>query len=401
MAKRSGREFQRTIILLAVVITTHCAVALLRTIYVDDNATGTNDGSSWANAFIHLQDALDDAILAEKPLEVRVAQGTYKPDRGQNYARGDREASFELINGVILAGGYAGIAGIDPDNRDVHAYETILTGDLEGDDASSAASPYGLLTDRTRADNSYHVVTANLRIQGSEYLGLFGQLGSEAKISDLGLEAIDFNEIAGITGNTAVGGLVGSNNGGSISTCYSNGIVNGTGRLGGLVGSNSGAISNCNSTGSISSSGWGWHIGGLVGLNGGNISNSYSTGTVSGGSSVGGLVGSNYRSRNNGSITASYSTSMVSGNEHVGGLVEGFGGPVYNSFWDVEISGQMFSAGGTGKTTAEMQTASTFLEAGWDFLDETANGTEDIWWILEGQDYPRLWWELAEEDVMQ
>ena len=85
---------------------------------------------------------------------------------------------------------------------------------------------------------------------------------------------------------------------------------------------------------------------------------------------------------------------MVSGNEHVGGLVGGFGGPVYNSFWDVETSGQSFSAGGTGKTTADMQNTSTFLEAGWDFVDETANGTEDIWWIDEGQDYPKLWWEV-------
>ncbi len=39
---------------------------------------------------------------------------------------------------------------------------------------------------------------------------------------------------------------------------------------------------------------------------------------------------------------------------------------------------------------------STFLDAGWDFTDEMANGTEDIWWILEGEDYPRLWWELGE-----
>ena len=41
--------------------------------------------------------------------------------------------------------------------------------------------------------------------------------------------------------------------------------------------------------------------------------------------------------------------------------------------------------------------AMAFLEAGWDLVDETANGTEDIWWILEGQDYPRLWWEAAEQ----
>ncbi|MEN6574771.1 MAG: thioredoxin family protein [Phycisphaerales bacterium] len=51
------------------------------------------------------------------------------------------------------------------------------------------------------------------------------------------------------------------------------------------------------------------------------------------------------------------------------------------------------SEGGVGKMIAEMQMAGAFLEAGWDFVDETANGTEDIWWIDEGQDYPRLWWE--------
>ena len=42
-----------------------------------------------------------------------------------------------------------------------------------------------------------------------------------------------------------------------------------------------------------------------------------------------------------------------------------------------------------------MQTAATFLDAGWDFVGETANGTADIWWINEGKDYPRLSWELA------
>jgi hypothetical protein len=68
-------------------------------------------------------------------------------------------------------------------------------------------------------------------------------------------------------------------------------------------------------------------------------------------------------------------------------------GTITTSFWDMQTSGQTTSDGGTGKTTTEMQTASTFLEADWDFVDEIANGTEDIWWILEGQDYPRLWWE--------
>ena len=63
------------------------------------------------------------------------------------------------------------------------------------------------------------------------------------------------------------------------------------------------------------------------------------------------------------------------------------------SFWDENTSGQMTSAGGISLSTVQMQMASTFLAAGWDFVDETANGTEDIWWIHERDDYPRLWWE--------
>ena len=63
--------------------------------------------------------------------------------------------------------------------------------------------------------------------------------------------------------------------------------------------------------------------------------------------------------------------------------------------------GLFSSTGGVGLTTAEMQDIGPFLEAGWDFVDETENGAEDIWWILEGQDYPRLWWELIEDDIMK
>jgi hypothetical protein len=66
---------------------------------------------------------------------------------------------------------------------------------------------------------------------------------------------------------------------------------------------------------------------------------------------------------NNRSVTSSYSTATVTGKTNVGGLV-GFGsGGVTLSFWDMETSGQTTSKGGTGKTTAEMQVASTFLEA--------------------------------------
>jgi len=58
------------------------------------------------------------------------------------------------------------------------------------------------------------------------------------------------------------------------------------------------------------------------------------------------------------------------------------------------------SAGGTGLTTVKMQTTSTFLEASWDFVNEAANGTKDIWSICEGMNYPRLVWQIAADDFL-
>jgi hypothetical protein len=97
-------------------------------------------------------------------------------------------------------------------------------------------------------------------------------------------------------------------------------------------------------------------------------------------------------------IAKCYSTGTVIGSGYyVGGFVgDNEEGSITSSFWDIEISGQTISDGGTSLTTTEMQTATTFLDAGWDFVDETENGTEDIWWIDEGNDYPRLWWEFIE-----
>jgi predicted outer membrane repeat protein len=122
----------------------------LRELYVDDDAAGANNGSSWADAYNYLQDAL--AVAYYSSHEIRVAQGIYKPDRGASITPGDREATFQLINGVALKGGYAGSGEPDPNARDIDLYETILTGDLAGDDGPEFAN---------NGDNSYHVVTCS------------------------------------------------------------------------------------------------------------------------------------------------------------------------------------------------------------------------------------------------
>ena len=207
-------------------------------------------------------------------------------------------------------------------------------------------------------DGNAHTIS-HLTVMGKDHVGLFGVLGSGAEVKDFGL--VDVN-IAG--SGQYVGGLAGSNRG-TLSRCYSTGVVNGTYEVGGLVGENVG----------------------------GTVTHCYSAAEVAGGNTVGGLVGSNW-----GPVTQCYSSGAVSGPEWVGGLV-GYDHDhrATDCFWDTQTSGQRISDGGTGKTTTEMQTPSTFLDAGWDFVGETANGTEEVWKIAEGLDYPRLWWETTEE----
>jgi len=196
----------------------------------------------------------------------------------------------------------------------------------------------------------------------------------------------DSHGMGSVTGDLFVGGIVGQNYlNATITNCFSTGGVSGIRYAGGLVGKNSGTISNCCSSDSVSGD---ERIGGLVGYNSqGTINNCYATGNISGDSFIGGLIGSN-----SGTITNCYANGSVSGNRYVGGLVARNYREVIGSFWDTQTSGQTTSDGGTGLTTAEMQTITTFTDAGWDFIGETANGIEDIWFIPK-QDYPHLWWE--------
>ena len=188
-------------------------------------------------------------------------------------------------------------------------------------------------------------------------IGLLGT-SKDAQISNIGITNCQ------ITGDTSVGSLLGACIYVTVYNCYSTGIVSGKFSVGGLSGqANYTTMDNCYSKNDILGIDC---LGGLVGMNYySKISNSYSNGKVSGsGIDVAGLIGcDNWSTINN-----CYSTGKVSGSKNFGGLV-GFNAntKVINCFWDTITSGLTTSSGGTGKTTAEMKTKSTFTSAGWDF----------------------------------
>ena len=114
--------------------------------YVDHTATaGSMDGSSWANAFLTLQDALLAGSLGDTIL---VAEGTYHPDEGTGQANDDPDSTFQLIDGVEILGGFPSGGG----DRDPAAHPTILSGDLDGNDGPDFAN---------RSNNAYHILTGS------------------------------------------------------------------------------------------------------------------------------------------------------------------------------------------------------------------------------------------------
>ncbi|NIP55956.1 MAG: hypothetical protein GWN67_27680 [Phycisphaerae bacterium] len=156
MTRRSN---QSRLVVISIILMAFLSPISAKVIYVDVNAPGpTHDGSSWANAYKYLQDALADAVSAVKPVQIHVAQGIYKPDQSSANpdGSGDRYATFQLINSVTIKGGYAGFGEPEPNERDIEAYETILSGDLDGNDVS-VESPRDLLNEPTRSENSYNV----------------------------------------------------------------------------------------------------------------------------------------------------------------------------------------------------------------------------------------------------
>ena len=128
--------------------TFYTAAGFPATLFVDDSAPPGGDGATWTSALQDLSAAMERGRASDGAVtEIRVAAGVYRPDFGS----GDRTLSFDLPGGCEVRGGYAGYGAPDPDAREVDLYQTVLSGDLNGDDQP------GFLN---IGDNSLHVVRA-------------------------------------------------------------------------------------------------------------------------------------------------------------------------------------------------------------------------------------------------
>lgn len=130
-------------------------------VYVDVNAVGDNDGTSWADAYTSLTSGL---AVATPTRDVWVAAGTYTPHAS------DRKSTFNLTDGAKVYGGFNGTESINTE-RDPNTNVTILSGDLSGNDNGNITN-----LEATRQDNSYHVVTVrgnaqNVVLDGFTVLG--------------------------------------------------------------------------------------------------------------------------------------------------------------------------------------------------------------------------------------
>ncbi len=221
-----------------------------------------------------------------------------------------------------------------------------------------------------------------------DYVGLFGLVTAETagnEIARLGLEI----DIVGVWGNSYVGGLIGwgyvdaFNIPMDITACYvEGGGVVGSGIVGKLIGYyDLGSVKRCYAKGSpiyTSESG----VGGLVGTMDLNIENSYAQVQIIGinnsnNGSIGGISGTSFFGIDN--IANSYAVMPYSVSLYTGGIATFNSSGIYtNNFYDKQVNSYQYDLGGTGLNTAQMKTASTFTNAGWDFtnvwgIDPTKN----------------------------
>ena len=247
------KNYYKTLKTLAVAIFMGCSVLSTQAqIYVDASATGTNNGSSWRDAFTNLQTALDAAPAGA---EIRVASGTYKPTAAPDDSTDDnRNKAFHFNKNLVLKGSY-NPATVTQD----FANPSILSGDFNDDDVITGSGSSLSITKNT--ENAYHVlITANLTnaavIEGFLVTGGHANdnitnilYDNKTFVNNVGGGMYNASSSPSIV-NTVFSGNAANNGGGILNISSSPSIVN-TVFSGNKATSNGGGMYNTNSSPSI------------------------------------------------------------------------------------------------------------------------------------------------------
>lgn len=151
-------------------------------LYVDPSATGAGDGSSWTDAYVDLQTAIDAAgvlATASAGVELWVVADTYFPD---GLSAGDRTQTIALRNNVHLFGGFDGSETLRSE-RDFRNNLTIISGDI-GVANDSTDNSYGMVTVGT--DVTDEATIDGFRLQGAFSLAVEPTNGAIHLIGDVG-----------------------------------------------------------------------------------------------------------------------------------------------------------------------------------------------------------------------
>ncbi|MBN2377004.1 MAG: hypothetical protein JXD22_11415 [Sedimentisphaerales bacterium] len=202
-----------------------------------------------------------------------------------------------------------------------------------------------------------------------------------------------------VSGFYNVGGVVGYGSGSIYDSSFS-GTVSGHYYVGGFGGTiRAPNVFRCFSEGSVSGAS---HVGGFAGSLTSEISDCYSQCNISGYENVGGFNGYSTGPQGRFSVIKNcYASGIVSGTTGVGGMtgymsISEYSNPTdfIGCFWDAEVNAGLPGIGNSsdpellGESTVNMQTAQTFINAGWDFAGELDNGIWETWMIEFTPSYP-------------
>ncbi len=296
-------------------------------VYVDSSNTAVfGDGSSWTKAVSELADALKEAKTNTDIKEIWAAKGTYKPVYNADDAylnsichTTDRDASFVLVPGVKLYGGFAG-GEADTIGRDFVFNRTILSGDFSNNDVITGTGSTLSITNNT--ENTYHVVISSGGVGDAELGGFSVRSGNANFNSDFTVNGLAIGRYAG-------GGMANYHSSPTITNCIFAG--NSTKYYLG------GGMANYSSSPTITNSAFTHNSAESNGLGGGMYNSTNSSPTITNCSFTGNL--GDFRG---GGMYNSNSSPTIANSSFSGNSSDESGGGMYNSNSSPTITNSIF-----------------------------------------------------------